>query len=202
MQMIWGRILAGEVAEPGSTSGRTLEFLKTMSKQEAEVFVTLLSVSFADEDGWRFVVEDPVTSKTIAEASAGADGERHMLDIGVLGAEPLLIDASKTSSRRFSYGSVGYKFVGPAPPPCTTEPDLPALELSLVIRLFSAVGQELSKVARQEVRKDFISRLSESIQKQIEVRIEEDKGEQAAAPNNGPATLPGNSDGTGEGRPR
>ncbi|MGD0262586.1 MAG: DUF2806 domain-containing protein [Verrucomicrobiota bacterium] len=193
MQMIWGRILAGEVAEPGATSGRTLQFLKTISKQEAEVFTTLLSVSFADEGGWRFVVEDPVTSKTIAEASGGADVESHMRDIGILGAEPLLMDASKTSSHRFSYGGVGYKFIGPAPPPRITELDLTPLELSLAIRRFSAVGQELSKVARQEVRKDFIPLLSASLQKQIKVRIDEDKGEQAAAPNDGPATLPGNS---------
>lgn len=38
MQSIWARILAGEVAQPGSFSKRTLAFVKTLSKQEAFLF--------------------------------------------------------------------------------------------------------------------------------------------------------------------
>jgi Protein of unknown function (DUF2806) len=38
MQELWGRILAGEVAVPGSYSVRTLEVLKNLSKEEAELF--------------------------------------------------------------------------------------------------------------------------------------------------------------------
>lgn len=38
MQKLWGRILAGEVKQPKSYSLRTLEFLKKLSKDEAEIF--------------------------------------------------------------------------------------------------------------------------------------------------------------------
>ena len=38
MQDLWGKILAGEVARPGSYSVRTLEVLRNLSKIEAEVF--------------------------------------------------------------------------------------------------------------------------------------------------------------------
>lgn len=38
MQSIWGRILAGEIKQPKSYSLRTLELLKNLSKDEAEVF--------------------------------------------------------------------------------------------------------------------------------------------------------------------
>lgn len=37
LQDLWGRILAGEVKQPGSYSMRTLEFLKGLSKTEAEL---------------------------------------------------------------------------------------------------------------------------------------------------------------------
>lgn len=37
LQDLWGRILAGEVKQPGSYSLRTLEFLKGLSKAEAEL---------------------------------------------------------------------------------------------------------------------------------------------------------------------
>lgn len=38
MQKLWGRILSGEVKQPGSFSLRTLEILKNLSREEAEIF--------------------------------------------------------------------------------------------------------------------------------------------------------------------
>lgn len=38
MQILWGRLLAGEVAEPGSFSKRTLDFVKSLSTEEAQLF--------------------------------------------------------------------------------------------------------------------------------------------------------------------
>jgi hypothetical protein len=41
LQYLWGRILAGEIKQPGSFSLRTLDVLKNLSKKEAENFVRL-----------------------------------------------------------------------------------------------------------------------------------------------------------------
>ena len=41
MQFIWGKILAGEIRQPGSFSMRTLDVLRNLSKSEAEVFQTI-----------------------------------------------------------------------------------------------------------------------------------------------------------------
>lgn len=38
MQKLWSQILAGEVNQPGSFSKRTINFLETMSQEEAEIF--------------------------------------------------------------------------------------------------------------------------------------------------------------------
>lgn len=38
MQILWGKLLAGEIKQPGSFSLRTLSTLKTMSQQEAAIF--------------------------------------------------------------------------------------------------------------------------------------------------------------------
>lgn len=43
LQRLWGSVLAGEVKTPGRYSIRTLEFLKTLSKAEAEMISTLAS---------------------------------------------------------------------------------------------------------------------------------------------------------------
>jgi len=39
MQLLWGRILAGEVKKPKSFSLKTLEILRNVSKEEAELFI-------------------------------------------------------------------------------------------------------------------------------------------------------------------
>lgn len=45
LQRLWGSVLAGEVKSPGRYSMRTLEFLKTLSKKEAEAITKLARYS-------------------------------------------------------------------------------------------------------------------------------------------------------------
>lgn len=45
LQRLWGSVLAGEVKSPGRYSMRTLEFLKTLSKEEAEAISKLARYS-------------------------------------------------------------------------------------------------------------------------------------------------------------
>ena len=48
MQSLWSRILAGEVAEPGSYSKRTLSFIKVLSQSEADLFTKFCSLLLLD----------------------------------------------------------------------------------------------------------------------------------------------------------
>lgn len=50
LQLLWGKLLAGEVTSPGSYSLRTLEVLKHLSMAEAEMFRQACSLAF--RDGW------------------------------------------------------------------------------------------------------------------------------------------------------
>jgi Protein of unknown function (DUF2806) len=50
LQFLWGKVLAGEVTSTGSYSLRTLEVLKHLSKQEAELFRIACNLAF--RDGW------------------------------------------------------------------------------------------------------------------------------------------------------
>lgn len=49
MQVIWGRILAGEVNQPGSFSLRTLEIVKNLSKSDAELFTKVATLVVTSE---------------------------------------------------------------------------------------------------------------------------------------------------------
>jgi len=50
MQMLWGRVLAGEVKRPKSYSLRTLELLKNLTKEDAEIFTLVGQFAITTED--------------------------------------------------------------------------------------------------------------------------------------------------------
>ncbi|MCB2189485.1 MAG: DUF2806 domain-containing protein [Deltaproteobacteria bacterium] len=51
MQDLWGRILAGEIKHPGAYSLRTLEALKNITKEEAEIFSRVARISIRSGSG-------------------------------------------------------------------------------------------------------------------------------------------------------
>lgn len=50
MQALWGKILAGEIKQPKTYSLRTLELLKNLSKEEAEVFTKFAQLRISSGD--------------------------------------------------------------------------------------------------------------------------------------------------------
>jgi uncharacterized repeat protein (TIGR03899 family) len=50
MQALWGRILAGEIKQPQSYSLRTLELLRNLSKDEAELFAKFANLTIVSLD--------------------------------------------------------------------------------------------------------------------------------------------------------
>lgn len=52
MQLIWGKILAGEVKKTGSFSMRTLETIRNLSKNEAETFLKIAPFIVAKNDDY------------------------------------------------------------------------------------------------------------------------------------------------------
>ncbi|MGD0653880.1 MAG: DUF2806 domain-containing protein [Thermoguttaceae bacterium] len=65
MQMLWGKILAGEVKKPGSYSLRALDLLKNITKQEAEIFERVGRISFQSEG--KAFVPNPDNGKYLKE---------------------------------------------------------------------------------------------------------------------------------------
>ncbi len=65
MQLLWGKVLAGEVKRPGSFSLRTLDLLKGITKSEAEVFAKACNVAMVS--GNKAFVPNPDRGKFLAE---------------------------------------------------------------------------------------------------------------------------------------
>ncbi len=74
MQMLWGKVLAGEVNQPGTFSRRLLNLLSTTSESEARVFTTLCKYS---------VVVDNNTA-TIPLIYSNKEGESGLEDFSLL----------------------------------------------------------------------------------------------------------------------
>jgi len=51
MQMLWGRILAGEIKRPGSYSLRTLDFVRNLNKRDAGVFEKIAKLALTIPGG-------------------------------------------------------------------------------------------------------------------------------------------------------
>lgn len=56
MQELWGRILSGEIKRPGSYSLRTLEFVKSLTKSEAQTFEQLAKIAVQIPGGTWIIV--------------------------------------------------------------------------------------------------------------------------------------------------
>lgn len=109
MQILWGKLLAGEVERPGSFSIRTLDVLRKLTRQEALLFqkyVPYIFVSPTDIDGFfdYFILDSSFIEtyglrapEIMLLSEAGLMAENHSITVG------LPIGAKKTESM------LGYK---------------------------------------------------------------------------------------------
>lgn len=56
MQQLWAKVLAGEITRQGSFSFRTLELIKNLSHQEAELFQKISGFVLTGQTGLRFIL--------------------------------------------------------------------------------------------------------------------------------------------------
>lgn len=84
MQRLWAKVLAGETAQPGSFSRKTLSIVEVMTKSDAELFTQLCTALWnfgGEDDTWIFNPGCPADA-----ASAGLDFEAllHLENLGLI----------------------------------------------------------------------------------------------------------------------
>lgn len=171
IQVLWGRILAGEVASPGSYAKRTLQFLRTIDKLEAEKFTQLCSFSITNNEGWRYLVSDKQTFKEVTKSLGPKAYIEHFISIGLLLPTPNYLCASSVTGIEASYFGKKYVFNGPPKPP--DKQILPKIELFCKFFHFSSVGQELAKIAGATKIEGYVERLSDSLNAELKISLNE-----------------------------
>ena len=63
MQKLWGKVLAGEIKQPGSFSLRTMDTLKNISRDEAELFINVIQFAIKYNQTYFIMSENQIHSK-------------------------------------------------------------------------------------------------------------------------------------------
>lgn len=156
LQQLWGKVLAGEVKSPGSYSLRTLEFLRGLSKEEAEQISKLAS----------FVVEGRIVrslKQYLNEQGVSFGLLLSMQELGLLsGVEAIGLNTTYTSivAERFvcalrSNGKV-----------VVVEHEDPKKELKLEVYLLTSVGAQLLGLGNFLSNLDYLRLVGKEIVKQ------------------------------------
>ncbi len=172
MQIIWARILAGEVAKPGTYAKRTLQFLESLDKTEAEAFTKLCSYTFRDQRDW-FVLFLNQQLTEAAQLAMGSSGFiDHFIGIGLISSEIYMPGNSDISRMRLSYFGKKFELIGP-PKPEARPNQITMLQTPVPFRMFTQVGQQLAQIAGATETHDFIAKATEGFAKESEIELHE-----------------------------
>ena len=167
MQILWAKILSGEVAEPGTYSKRTLQFLKTINKFEAEKFTGYCSFAFQFVDGWCFTLEEDVTTDLMAEKLGKYALTNHFVSIGLLASDSSVGSCTSWDKQKFQYFSQNYEAFSIAETPF--KKGLPRLDFPFSFRIFSQIGQELFAIAGAEPIDGYPEKVSSYLEKDVKL---------------------------------
>jgi len=164
LQILWARILAGEVSSPGKYSKRTLQFLKSFDKWEAELFTGICSFALRDNGGWHFLFLDDLTFVEAKKIYGNADWLSHFRSIGLLSPQGGSPTASKLNDRKVSYHKTQYILKGRD----THEKGggIQLLEMPCSTNTFTQIGHQLAMISGAEPIDGYIDKLSLSLKKQ------------------------------------
>lgn len=92
MRQVWARILASEVANPGSFSRRTLSIVQSMTKDEAESFTRFSSLLFQfDDSTYAFAIPSHEIFRFVRSKITTTREELHLQSIGLLSNTNLFV---------------------------------------------------------------------------------------------------------------
>jgi len=152
MQVLWSRILTGEISKPKSYSLRTLELLRNLSQEEAEVFVKVASLALTSGN-YSFVI-NPDNGKYLEDTYQINFLDKLILEEAglIAGKENLELSLMAATENRLDALSFGKK--------CLVLQKIDGVpEQKLQIIAFSKVGRELLSLIESKVDNNYLTKL-------------------------------------------
>ena len=153
MQELWGRILAGEIKRPKSFSLRTLDVLRNLSKDEAQVFIKFASLHIKSSGG-SFILN--FKNEKLLEEKYGLNFNDRLLleELGFITANDLQFKVAKTDKQqRQVVFIVGNTIV-------IQEKEENKPEQQLQVLVFTKIGQQLLNLVKTTPDIDYIQLLA------------------------------------------
>jgi uncharacterized repeat protein (TIGR03899 family) len=97
MQVLWGRILAGEIEEPGSFSLRALDILRKMKKEDASCFNKFAELSI-NYQGESFIINFINLKVLEKKYSIGYSDRLLMEELGLVSSQDLVVHFAQIDS--------------------------------------------------------------------------------------------------------
>jgi len=159
IQGLWGRILAGEIKQPKSYSLRTLDILRNLSKEEAQIFMKFASLAIRSS-GASFILNFK-NEKLLEDKYQLLFSDRLLLEeLGFMTANDLQFTISKTEDRSsqsvFVIGNICVVFEKLEKKP----------EQQLQVLVFTKIGQELLSLVNTTPALDYIQLLATKLNRQ------------------------------------
>lgn len=164
MQNLWGRILAGEVKQPKSYSLRTLELLKNLSKNEADIFTKV--ANFAIKSGNEYFLFKGKDQNLLKEKYRIAYNDIALLtEIGLL--QPGTFVNYEFHQQTSDYQNVFIS--GNLVIVIKIKANTPTIQIP--VDVFSNAGNELLKLIKSNSPMDYLTSLANSIKSEnVEVK--------------------------------
>lgn len=153
MQTLWGRILSGEIKQPKSFSLRTLELLKNLSKEEAEVFTKFSNLKIIS--GGTHMIYNQDNGKFLEDEFGIKFTDRLLLtELGLISSENNLefsFFATEEVDRVnfIEYGSKGIFLHRPSNTP----------KQAIKVLVLTKTGIELSKLVEPEININYLKKI-------------------------------------------
>lgn len=156
VQIILGRILAGEVVKPGSFAPATLEVLARLDKETAQLFERLCRNALVGSNEWPFVIINQL-GKT-GEKELNSSALYHLQDIGLLnsvGQNSIIVEKFLNNK---------YLIAGVRVDLNKIEHSLGrSISLSPLVANFSQSGAQLRSVIKVEIDKSYAVNLRDGL---------------------------------------
>lgn len=167
MQQLWGKILAGEITNPGSYSLRTLDALKNITQEEAETFVKVAQAAFKTvRDAFIPVMKSPnisvMSRQYFLDYYSTEFGFRFndilvLEEIGLMNSTELSVTLPLTHEHKHMFFTYGDQVI-------LAQPETASAELKYSFYSFTSMGFQLLSLINTTPKFEHIRRFAASCQ--------------------------------------
>ncbi len=153
MQGLWGKILAGEIKKPKSYSLRSLDILRNLSTEEAEIFIKFATLAIESSDTV-FILNFNNESLLEEEYQLRVKERLLLVELGLLAGDSLLFRIPETGSEPSSTVLINGKSI-------IIQEKMPNKpKKSIQVLVFTKIGRELLQLVKAGPKVDYLQLLA------------------------------------------